>query len=151
VTRIYVNRANHDVSDSRLEYRICARSSASFCGARFQRNVKRGSGGQWRTKIAKAFNLSVIAAGPAMMSSRHDSIADDQNRANGGIRAGLTERFLCLAKRCAHEPFVSCSIHCFRKSIVVAVGRSNAAPLASLHLQRYQDINAARKTAIRPE
>jgi hypothetical protein len=151
VTRIYVNRANHYVSDSRLKYRICARSSASFCGARLQRNVKRGSGGQWRTKIAKAFNLSVIAAGPAMMSSRHDSIVDDQNRTNGGIRASLPERFLCLAKRRAHELLISCSIHSFRKSIVVPAGRSNAAPLASLALPRCQDINAACKSAVRPE
>jgi len=96
VTRIYVNRADNDVPDSRLKYRICARSSASFCGTRFQRNVKRGPGGQWRTEIAKAFNLSVIAAGCPVMSSRHDSIADNENRANRGIWASLTERLLCL-------------------------------------------------------
>jgi hypothetical protein len=35
VTRIYVNRADNDVADSRLKYRIGARSGASFCGTRF--------------------------------------------------------------------------------------------------------------------
>jgi hypothetical protein len=74
----------------------------------------------------KAFNLSMIAAGPPMMSSRHDSIAYDQNRAYDGIRASLTERFLCLAKGRAHELFISCFIHRFTKSIVAAAGRSNA-------------------------
>ena len=72
-------------------------------------------GRQWRSEIVEAFNLGVIAAGPAMVSSRHDSVADDQNRSNGGIRASLPERFLCLAERGAHELFVSCSIHCFEE------------------------------------
>jgi len=111
VARIYISCAYNYVSDSSFENGSCTWSSASFCGARFQRNVKGGPGGQWRTEIAKAFNLRVIAAGSPMMSSRHNSIADDENRSNRGIRASLTERFLCLIKRRAHELLVSCSIH----------------------------------------
>jgi hypothetical protein len=115
VARIYISCAYNYVSDSSFEYGSCTRSGASFCGARFQRNVKGGPGGQWRTEIAKAFNLRVIAAGSSMMSPRHNSIADDENRSNCGIRASLTERFLCLVKCRAHELFVSCSIHRFRE------------------------------------
>ena len=99
----------------------------------------------------KAFNLSVIAAGSSMVSSRHDSIADDENRSNRRIRASLAERFLCLVERGAHELFVSFSIHRFETSIVVLARRGNAAPRASLHLPRYQDINAACNAAVRPE
>jgi hypothetical protein len=151
VARIYVNRADNDVFDSRLKYRICAWSSASFCGARFQRNVKRGPGGQRRAEIAKAFNLSVIAAGSPVMSSRHDSIADDENRSNRGIRASVTERFLCFGKRRAHELFISCSIHRFGKSIVVLARRGNAASLGTLLSQRYENVNAACNVPVRPE
>jgi hypothetical protein len=46
--------------------------------------------------MAEAFNLSVIAARFPMMSFCHDSIADDKNCSDRGIRAGLTERLLCL-------------------------------------------------------
>src|SRR4029077_6993266 len=151
MTRIYVNRADNDVSDSRLKYRICAWESASFCGARFQRNVKRGPGGQWRTEIAKAFNLSVLAADSPMTSSRDDSIANNENRANRGIRASQTERFLCLVECRAHELFVSCSIHRLGKSIVVLARRGNAASLGPWHSPPYQNINSACNTAVRPD
>jgi hypothetical protein len=57
-----------------------------------------------------------------MMSSRDDPIADNENGANRGIRASLTERFLCLVECRAHELFVSCSIHSFKKSIDVPTG-----------------------------
>jgi hypothetical protein len=63
--------------------------------------------------MAKAFNLSVIAAGPSMVSSRHDPVADDENRANRRIRASLAKRLLCLLECSAHELFVSFSIHRF--------------------------------------
>jgi hypothetical protein len=56
------------------------------------------------------------------MSSRDDPIADNENGANRGIRASLTERFLCLVECRAHELFVSCSIHSFKKSIDVPTG-----------------------------
>jgi hypothetical protein len=68
--------------------------------------------------MAKAFNLSVIVAGPSMMSSRHHPVTDDENRANRGIRAGLTKPLLCLAECRAHELFVSFSIHRFDRCIV---------------------------------
>jgi hypothetical protein len=83
--------------------------------------------------MAKAFNLSVIAAGPSMMSSRHDPVTDDKNRANRGIRASLTERLLCLVERHPHELFVSCSIHRFETSIVVLTRRGNAGGQPSTH------------------
>ena len=129
MTRIYVNRADNDVSDSRLKYSICAWKSASFCGARFQCNVKRRSDGWWRTEIAKAFNLRVLAAGSPMMSSLDDSIADNENRANRGIRASLTKRLVCLFQCSAHELFVSSPIHCFETSIVVLGRRGNASSI----------------------
>jgi hypothetical protein len=151
VTGIYVNRADDDVSDSRLKYRICAWKSASFCGARFQCNVKRRSDGWWRTEIAKAFNLSVLAAGSPMMSSRDDSIADYENRANRGIRASLAERFLCLVECRVHELFVSCSTHRLGKSIVGLARRGNAASLGPWHSPPYQNINSAWNTAVRPD
>jgi hypothetical protein len=113
MTRIYINRPDNHVSDSRLKYRVCARSSASFCGAGFQSNVKSRPSGHRRTEIAKALNLSVIAARSSMMSPRHDSVADDERRAHDGIRASLTKRFLCFVDRRAHELFVSSSIHRF--------------------------------------
>src|SRR5207237_2576272 len=86
VTRIYVNRPNNHVSDSRLKYRICARSSASFCGARFQSNVKRSARRHSPGEIAEAFNFSVIAAGPSMVSSSLAQLAVDATRTNRGIR-----------------------------------------------------------------
>jgi hypothetical protein len=113
VTRIYIDRADNDVSDSSLEYCICTRSSTSFCGARFQRNVKRRPGGYGRGEIAEAFNLSVIATRSPMMSFCDDSIVNDKNCADRGIGARLTERLPRLIERRAHELFVSCSIHRF--------------------------------------
>jgi hypothetical protein len=121
VTRIYVNRADNHVSDSRLKYRICARSSASFCGARFQGNVKSRPSGHGRGEIAEAFNLSVIAAGSSMVPSCHDSVADDEDCAHRGIRAGPAKRLLCFVERRAHELFASFSIHRFETSIGVPV------------------------------
>jgi hypothetical protein len=118
VTRIYVNRADNHVSDARLKYRIRARGGASFCGARFQSNVKRRPSGHGRGKITEAFNLSVIAARSSMMSSCHDLVVDNEDRAHGWIRAGLTKRLLCLVERRTHELFVSSSIHRFETSIV---------------------------------
>jgi hypothetical protein len=119
VAWIHVSRADNHVSNSSLEYCICARSSASFCGARFQRNVKRGPGGHGRGEIAEAFNLGVIATGLPMMTFSDDSITDDQNRSDGGIGAGVTERLPRLVERSAHELFVSFALHWFEKSIVV--------------------------------
>jgi hypothetical protein len=87
--------------------------------------------------MAEAFNLSVIAPGSSMVSSRHDSVADNENRANRGVRASLTKRLLCLFERSAHELFVSFSIHRFETSIVVLTRRGNAgSPGASLHSPR---------------
>jgi hypothetical protein len=83
--------------------------------------------------MAKAFNLSVIAAGPSMMSSRHDPVTDDKNRANRRIRASLTKRLLCLLDGRAHELFVSFSIHRFETSIVVLTRRGNASGQPSTH------------------
>src|SRR5262249_15917425 len=123
--RIYVDRTDNHVPDTSLEYCICAGSSASLCRAWFQRDVKRGMNRHRRGQITEAFNLSVIAARPSMMSSGHDSIADDQDRSNRRIRAGLTERLLCLVERGAHKLFVSFSIHCFETSIVVLICRGN--------------------------
>jgi hypothetical protein len=57
-----------------------------------------------------------------MMSLCHDSVADDENCSNGGIRAGLTKRLLCLVECRAHELFVPFSIHRFEKSIVALAG-----------------------------
>jgi hypothetical protein len=143
VTWIHVNRANNHVSDSSLENRVCARSSASFCGARFQRNIKRGPGGHPRGEIAEAFNFSVLATRFPMMSLCDDSIVNDQNCANRGIRAGLTERLPRLAERRAHKLFVSSSIHRFETSIVVLARRGNAGFSAHpWHSARYQNINA---------
>jgi hypothetical protein len=133
VTRIYINRTDNHISDSRLKYRMCARTGASFCGARFQSNVKRGSSRHRRGEIAEAFNLGVLAAGPSMMSSRHDPVTDDENRANRGVRASLTERLLCLVERGTHELFVSFSIHRFETSIVVLTRRGNASAQPSAH------------------
>jgi hypothetical protein len=127
VTRIYINRADNHVSDSSLEYGICARTSASPCGTRLQSDIKRGASRHPCAKIAEAFNLGMIAARSSMMALRHDSIVDDEDRANRGIRAGLTKRFLCFVECRAHELFVSFSIHRFDRCIVVLAKRSNAA------------------------
>jgi hypothetical protein len=108
---IHVNRADNHVSDSSLEYRICARSGASFCGARFQGNVKRCTDGHGCAEIAEAFNLSVIVARSSMMSLCHDSVADDENCAHRGIRAGPAKRSFCFFQRGAHELFVSFGLH----------------------------------------
>jgi hypothetical protein len=89
VTRIYVSRTDNNVSNTSFEYCICAWSSASLCGARFECDVERRTLGHGRCKTAEAFNLSVIAAGSSMMAFRHDPIADNENRADRGIRAGL--------------------------------------------------------------
>jgi hypothetical protein len=119
VSRIYVHRANNYVSDSSLEYRICARSGASFCGARFQSNVERRASRNRSTEIAETFNLGMIAARSSMVPLCHDSVADDEDCAHRGIWARLTERLPRLIERRAHELFVSFSIHRFETSIVV--------------------------------
>jgi hypothetical protein len=69
-----------------------------------------------------------------MMPFRHNSIADNENRSNGGIRTGLAERLFCLLERCPHELFVSSSVHRFDSSIVVLFGQGNAVPRAMLTL-----------------
>ena len=58
---------------------MCAGSSATFCGAWLQRNVKRGPGGHRRSEMAEAFNLSVIAARSPVVSFCDDSIVNDKN------------------------------------------------------------------------
>src|SRR6267143_1036057 len=142
VTRIYIDRAENHVSDSRLEYRVCTRSSASFCGARLESHVQRRASRHTCTEMAKAFNLSVIAAGPSMVSSCHDSVTDDENSANRGVRASLTKRLLCLVECRAHELFVSFSIHRFDRCIVVLARRGNAGSPARSCSRRVKNINA---------
>jgi hypothetical protein len=119
VTRIHVNRTDNHVSDSGLEYRICTRSSASFCGARFQRNVKRRPGGHRRGEIAEAFNLSMITTRSPMMSFCDNSIVNDKHCSDRGIGARLTECLPGLVERRAHKLYVSFSIHRVETSIVV--------------------------------
>src|SRR5206468_931353 len=96
VARIYVRRADHYVFDSRLNYRICARSSASCRGARLQRNVQRGASRHTRTEITKAFDLGVIEARLPMIPFRYYPVLDDQNRSNSGIWARLAKRLFRL-------------------------------------------------------
>jgi hypothetical protein len=130
VARIYINRADNHVFDSRLKYCICARTSASFCGARFQRDVKRGLGGHGRGEVAKAFNLSVIMARFSMMSFCNDSIVNDEDRSNSGIGAGLAEPLPGLVERRAHELFVASGRHRFERSVIVPayLGNANGPP-----------------------
>jgi hypothetical protein len=111
--RVYVNRADNNISDASSEYRVCAPAGAPFCGARFESNIQRRASRHACTETAQAFNFSVITACSSMMSFCHDSVADDENCANRGIGASLTERLLCLVEGRAHELFVSCSIHRF--------------------------------------
>jgi len=96
VTRIHVNRADNHISDSSLEYRVYARTSASFCGARLESHVQRRASRRRCTEMADAFNLSVIAARCSMMSFCYDSVVNDQNRSDCWIRARLTQRLLCF-------------------------------------------------------
>jgi hypothetical protein len=124
--RIYINRSDNHVPDARLKYRFRAGSSVSSCGARLESNVKRSPRGHRCGEIAKAFDLSVIAARSSMVSFCHNSVANDEDRSHRGIRAGLTKRFHCLVQRGAHEPFVSFSIHIFETSIIVFALRGNA-------------------------
>jgi len=96
VARIYVSRADNNVSDSSLEYRICAWSSAPSRGTRLESHVQRGARGHECTEIAEALNLSVIAAHSQMVSFRYYSIVYDQNRSNSRIWARLAKRLFCL-------------------------------------------------------
>jgi hypothetical protein len=96
VPRVYVNRADNNISHTSVEYRICAWSSAPRCRTWLQSNVQRGPHGHGRAEIAKAVNLSVIASRFPMVSFRYNPIVYDQNRANSRIRAGLSERLFCL-------------------------------------------------------
>jgi hypothetical protein len=59
------------------------------------------------------------------MPSCHDSVADDEDRANRGIGAGLPERLLCFGERGAHELFVSLAVHLFETSIGALDRRGN--------------------------
>ena len=76
-----------------------------------------------------------------MVSSRHDSVTDDENRANRRIRARLAERLPCLVKRGTHELFVWFSIHRFETSLVVLERLRQRGPREYLHLPRYQNID----------
>jgi hypothetical protein len=109
--RIYIYRADNHIPDTSLEYSIGARSGAPFCGAWFEGYVQRGIPGHRRSEIPEAFNLSVIVTCSPMMSFRHNSISDDENRPNRWIGTSLTERLLCLVERGAHELFVSFFVH----------------------------------------
>jgi hypothetical protein len=126
VTRIHVDRAYNNISDTSFEYCIGACASASLRGTRFERNVERGTRGNRRCETAEAFNLSVIATGSSMMSLGYDSIVDNEESSDSGVGTSLTERLLCLVERRAHELFVSFSIHLFETSIVVVAHRGNA-------------------------
>src|SRR6266581_7815949 len=77
VPRVYVNRADNDVFNTGVEYRICAWSSASCRGARLQSNVQRGPRRHGGTEIAETLNLSVIATRFPMVSFRCCSIVYD--------------------------------------------------------------------------
>jgi hypothetical protein len=96
VPRIYVSRADDDVSNTSAEYCICARSSAPRGRTRLQGNVQHGPRRHRRTEIAKALDLSVIAARFSMVSFRYYPIVYDQNRSNSRIRACLAERLFRL-------------------------------------------------------
>jgi hypothetical protein len=113
VPRVYVNRADNDISNTCAKYRICAWSSAPCCRARLQSNEQRGARGHGRTEIAETLNLSVIATRFPMVPFRYYSIVYDQNRSNSRIRARLAERLLCLVQRSAHELLVAFGRHCF--------------------------------------
>jgi hypothetical protein len=77
MTRIYVNRADNDVSDSSLQYCLCAWTSTSGCGAGLKSYVQGRASRHTRSEIAKAFNLSVIATRSPVVPFGHDSIFDD--------------------------------------------------------------------------
>jgi hypothetical protein len=111
---IYVNGADRHVSDTSAEYRICARSGASLCRARFKSNVKGSLTRHGHSEIAEAFYFSVIMAWPTVMSFCNDSIVNDKNCSNHGIWTGPTQRLLCLIESGAHELFVWTLIHCSR-------------------------------------
>jgi hypothetical protein len=96
VPRIYVSRADNDVSNTSFKYRICAWCSAARGRTRLQSNVQRGARRHGRAEIAEAFNLGVIATRSAMMALRPYSIINDQNRSNGGVGARLAERLFCF-------------------------------------------------------
>jgi hypothetical protein len=57
----------------------------------------------------------MIATRSSMVPFCHDSVADNEDRAHGGIRASLTKRLLCLVERRAHELFVSFYRHRFER------------------------------------
>jgi hypothetical protein len=96
VPRVYVSCAHNDVSDTSLDYRICAWSGAPRCRTRLQSNVQCGARGHRRTEIAEALNFSVIAARFLVVSFRYYPIVYDQNRSNSRIWARLAKRFFCL-------------------------------------------------------
>jgi hypothetical protein len=96
VTRIYVNRADNNVSDSTLKYCIRAGSSAPSGGAWFQSDIKRSPRRNRRVEIAKTFNLSVRAPCFPMVTFRYNPIVNDQNRSDRGIRARPAEPLLCF-------------------------------------------------------
>jgi hypothetical protein len=96
VPRVHVNCADNHVSNASLDYRICACSSAPSRGTRLQSNVERSARGHGRAEIAQTLNLGVIATRFPMMSLRHNSIINHENRSNSRVRTRLTNRFSCL-------------------------------------------------------
>jgi hypothetical protein len=97
VPRIYVNRADNNISNTCAKYRICAWCCAPRGRARLQSNEQRGARGHGRTEIAETLNLSVIATRFPMVPFGYYSIVYDQHRSHSWIRAGLAKRLFCLA------------------------------------------------------
>jgi hypothetical protein len=111
VPRVQVNRADNHTLDSSLQYRICAGGSAPGRGAWLESDIQSCASGNTAAEMAKAFNLSVIAARFSMVPPRYDSIVNDQNRSDCRIGTCPTKGFPGLIECRPHELFISIALH----------------------------------------
>src|SRR5207247_8691133 len=89
--RVGFARLNNNRVNPGRNYPIGAGPSAPSRGARLQRDIERGVFWDIPSKTSETLNFGMRKSGPAMVSARDDSVPNNQNSADRGIRARLPD------------------------------------------------------------
>jgi hypothetical protein len=111
VPRIQIGRTYDDIFKSSVDYRICARRSASGCGTWLQSHVKRCARGDPCAEIAQTVNLTVGLASFSMMAFCHHPIVNHKDGYHGRVRTRSADPLSCFNQSSTHELFISVIRH----------------------------------------
>ena len=103
---VWIRRPHHNRFHSRANNGVRACAGAADGRTWFQGHIEDCVLRHWALQTVQAFHFGVRQTCSTMMAAGDDPILRNQNRADGRIRAGVTERYLGLGKRLSHDPFV---------------------------------------------